>query len=353
MGRLARSLASALLLLALGCNSDGTSLLVGVALAPGTSELPEELRFFARQGSTSLYEDQRLPRSGKLVPTAPPELGTVVIELGGVQGSVDLDVYGLRGGVRRLYGHTRVDLRAGRQTDARLELWLMEPGPCTADRDCAAGSFCSDAGRCAPRRKAGDSCAADTLDAAGNHQCAAGSCADGHCCVEACGGCRACTGPGGTCAEVAAGVEHDQCTGGRSCDGRGGCRAASGQTCQTAGDCASGFCLDGVCCMTACGGACRRCGSGTCMAVIDAVDPRSCSGDRMCDGTGACLKVAGRTCGAGRDCASGFCVDGVCCNAACDSPCQSCRTGTCTLVVNTTDRECTGGKRCDSRGLCR
>jgi hypothetical protein len=351
MGRLARSLASAALLLALGCTADGTSLLVRVALAPGASDLPDELRVFARQGTTTLYDDQRLPRAGKLVATDPPELGTVVIELAGVQGAVDVDVYGLHDGVRRLYGHTRADLRAGRQTQARLELWVMESAPCGSDADCAAGSFCSDGGRCAPLRKPGDPCGADGRDGAGDHQCASASCRDGHCCVEACGSCRACTGPAGTCTEVSAGGEHDLCTNGKSCDGRGGCRRASGVACLTGGDCTSGFCVDGTCCATACGGACRRCGTGACTAVTDAVDPRTCSGDRMCDGTGACLKVPGRSCRSGSDCAGGFCVDGVCCNSACDSPCQSCRSGRCTLVVSATDRECAG--RCDSRGVCR
>src|SRR5207244_3389602 len=32
----------------------------------------------------------------------------------------------------------------------------------------------------------------------------------------------------------------------------------------------------------------------------------------------------GVSCGGGVQCASGFCVDGVCCNTACDGQCQAC-----------------------------
>jgi hypothetical protein len=38
----------------------------------------------------------------------------------------------------------------------------------------------------------------------------------------------------------------------------------------------------------------------------------------------------GGNCGVPSDCQSGFCVDSICCNTACDQPMQTCASGTCT-----------------------
>jgi hypothetical protein len=335
--------------------------LLTVALAPGTIEVPDELRIFARHGTVLLYEDQRLPEAGKLVPRSAAELGTIVINLGEEAGDVDIDIYGIRAGERRLYGHTHVVANSGQQTPARIELWpsprSSDPGgACRADSDCGRDSFCRD-GACGPVKAGGDICAGDSLDVTGNHQCASSVCADGRCCVMACALCQSCTGAGGVCEPLPAGREDaregSQCRGSQSCDGQGGCRKNAGQACVEGKECGSGFCVDGTCCNTACTGACRRCGTGVCTTITSAVDPRTCYGDRICDAAGECLKVQGRSCASGRECATGFCVDGVCCNGACNAACQSCRTGTCTVLSNTTDRECTGGRSCDSRGVCR
>jgi hypothetical protein len=353
-----------LIALALGCGGEErTSVLLTVALAPGTVEVPEELRVFARHGGTSVFEDQRLPKAGKLVPRAVPELGTILLELGDDAGDLDIDVYGVRGGERRLYGHTHVVANAGRQTAARIELWPMAPakppmsgGACKADTDCARETYCLD-GTCGTAKPGGEVCAPDSLDPTGNHQCASNLCADGHCCSTACGLCQACTGAGGACEPLPVGREDVragmECRGAQSCDGRGGCRKNNGQPCVDTAECASGFCVDGTCCNTDCSGACRRCGTGTCTTITNAVDPRTCTNERICDAAGECLKVNGRFCTSARECASGFCVDGSCCNGGCDAPCQSCRTGTCTVLTNARDRECTGTKSCDARGVCR
>ena len=79
-----------------------------------------------------------------------------------------------------------------------------------------------------------------------------------------------------------------------------------GFPCGGAAECASGFCVDGVCCETACSGTCHSCalpGSpGRCLTVAaDNVDPRgeckdngaaACGTNGKCDGTGSCEKYA-------------------------------------------------------------
>jgi hypothetical protein len=62
-------------------------------------------------------------------------------------------------------------------------------------------------------------------------------------------------------------------------------------------------------------------------------DDDGCAG--TCDGSGACKSKQGQTCGAG--CAAGTtCVDGVCCDQACNNPCMACdlsnALGKCTAI---------------------
>ncbi len=115
----------------------------------------------------------------------------------------------------------------------------------------------------------------------------------------------------------------------------------------------SDFCVDGVCCNSACNLPCDRCNvlgfAGTCR-VVAATDPGSpsctpyrcsgdggscatnCSSDVQCATTaycvgGACVpkKANGQTCPTGaRECLSGFCSDGYCCNTACTLACDRC-----------------------------
>ena len=83
-------------------------------------------------------------------------------------------------------------------------------------------------------------------------------------------------------------------------------------------------------------------------AAVDAPHPRDAGADAPHGdkGTGAGCAGAG-------ECASGFCTDGVCCNNACTSPCQSCTTGTCTMVKNGEDvPECVAPMTCNGKGKC-
>jgi hypothetical protein len=100
-----------------------------------------------------------------------------------------------------------------------------------------------------------------------------------------------------------------------------------GDACTSDDACDTGHCVDGVCCESVCG-ACEACaleGSvGVCATVRGDADPDSCSGDATCSQSGACTKKLGVTCSTSAGCDSGFCVDGVCCDSACDGQCEAC-----------------------------
>ncbi len=159
--------------------------------------------------------------------------------------------------------------------------------------------------------------------------------------------------------------------------------SVNGAPCGSAAECASGHCVDGVCCNTACSASCDVCAAslgattdGQCGIAALGVAPappcpggHHCSGlvsfcltscgsdawcapDHYCSAAAACTprKANGSPCdvGAGADClaascracASGSCTDGVCCDAPCAEPCATCSIaggavadGTCTPVA--------------------
>jgi uncharacterized repeat protein (TIGR01451 family)/uncharacterized protein (TIGR03382 family) len=223
---------------------------------------------------------------------------------------------------------------------------------CSSDGQCQAGSYCS-GGRCVAQETEGQACT--SVD-----QCQSGNCVDGYCCDTACNGqCEACGLPGlhGTCSPVTGnpvgvGTTRVACVSdgsacGGTCDGtrRDGCAyPADGISCR------AGSCTAGVATLAA---SCN--GSGTCPATqTQACSPLVC-GASACTGPGACLSDpdcpsgdwcsggvcvaklgAGGTCGADAQCGTGHCVDGVCCDTACNGQCEACdvsgHAGTCTPV---------------------
>ncbi|MEK7705346.1 MAG: integrin alpha, partial [Myxococcota bacterium] len=186
-----------------------------------------------------------------------------------------------------------------------------------------------------------------------------------------CGDLEACIG--GACQSYASTCAADApCAAGWFCDDGGACRKIleDGQACQDGAHCQSGFCADGVCCESACDGLCLACmstltayPSGTCVPVVAGTDPHGeCAGDLACDGVGACYDTPiGATCAGREECPSGHCVDGVCCERACDGTCEACASeltgaadGVCMAVADGSDpqSECEGELTCSGFRNC-
>lgn len=144
---------------------------------------------------------------------------------------------------------------------------------------------------------------------------------------------------------------------------------ANGESCSGAGECESGYCVDGVCCDQACDSGCEACSpavsggthaAGVCSPIPSGSDPlNACY--FACDGSGACepLLPAGADCSDSAACADGHCVDSICCTAACDGVCESCLAaftggtdGQCSFALPLSDpnSECPGGLGCDGEG---
>ena len=246
---------------------------------------------------------------------------------------------------------------------------------CTTAAECVPGRDCI-AGSCGKK--------IDGATCAGDDECSSGFCTDGVCCEARCDGpCLSCaqTGTMGACRPVAAGVPDprqvcrdggkESCGQTGSCDGMGGCaRYAAGTICRpavcqagsttvqvTAGRC------DGVgACQPSSTLACApfACRNGACASSCQVNE--DCAPGRVCDAAGSCGKKGlGQTCGAGSECASTFCVDGVCCNEACSGACRSCSLGRvpgmCAFTASGADdprRICrdNGASSCRENGKC-
>jgi hypothetical protein len=172
----------------------------------------------------------------------------------------------------------------------------------------------------------------------------------------------------------------------------GGEKLVNGRPCAEGSQCGSGQCVDGVCCASACPGACQACNvegsAGTCMPVPAGQDPDNecaedppagCQRDGACDGSGGCrLYPAGVECkpgrcegateygasvcdgkgicraGSSKSCAPNVCT-GNSCGARCTQPgdCQTgfyCAAGTCQPRL-ARGKDCTAASQCQS-GNC-
>jgi Cellulose binding domain len=222
-------------------------------------------------------------------------------------------------------------------------------------------------GQCADNGAA--TCGTDgTCDGAGGCRlyaagttCAAASCA-GTTFTPA----RACNGTGTCVAATTASCDpyvcgtaacKTSCTANADCTSPNSCTAGScgkkptGAACGAGAECNSGFCAQGFCCATACGGTCQSCaltGSvGTCTAVPAGQDPldqcadqgaASCGTDGSCDGSAGCRKYANGTTCAASACAGTALTPARTCDGA----------GTCKTVTATT----CGAYVCGASGAC-
>jgi hypothetical protein len=203
------------------------------------------------------------------------------------------------------------------------------PTSCAKDTDCISGDFCCVAGlpcfttaasqnQCLPRQPNGVACG-------GANQCASDNCVDGFCCESACtGACQQCDATPGTCTIVPAARTGATSCAPYLCDGlHAGCPSS----CTSSAQCTSGF----------------ACNLGVC--------------------TASAKKGIGQMCTVGAECVSSLCVDGYCCDSACDGTCVACNLagalGFCGPAAANSDPHgsCAGdtgcGGSCDGNGNCK
>lgn len=97
------------------------------------------------------------------------------------------------------------------------------------------------------RPLAGEACASDS-------ECKDGLCGRGYCCAAACPTCSQCVEGSGACEPLKWAQDEHSCTSPNVCDGEGVCKLNNGQPCGSDSTlCATAFCVDSVCCGSACG----------------------------------------------------------------------------------------------------
>jgi MYXO-CTERM domain-containing protein len=253
---------------------------------------------------------------------------------------------------------------------------------------------------------------ADGESCSDGDECGSGFCSDGVCCDEACGGddtddCQACSLAAGATTDgvCAARADDDPCDDGDACTQSDSCDAGACvgadpvmcipvDLCHDEGSCDPGTgdcsepekpdgasCDDGVFCNgeeQCAGGVCGAPGGDPCAALVGDADidcSESCDEARaacvaddpagsscgdglsvgLCDGSGQCGFALGEGCLAPTECESGFCVDGVCCEEACDRGCDACdlpgTVGICEVVVSGTVCRSARGD-CDVAEVC-
>ena len=331
--------ARALLVAAAGCGKttqlEPGAVMLDLSVGSGVTT-PDELRISVYDDAGALWNDTRVPASGALTPESATRLGTVLIQPGAAQGALRVHARGFAASARVADGV--LTIAAGSRGTFALRLDAEAPVDGDDDSvpdpidDCPAVANPSQGG-CPGTNDAADDATDDAAPDGGR-------------------------GDGGSNDVVGGGTDAF------SCDASGACNRANGATCADSAQCSSSFCVDGVCCANACLGPCRSCNQpnndGICQPYAQGTNPAAeCTGGTTCNGAGACgsatggPKANGELCGATTDCMSGFCKDGVCCNNACDSPCRTCETGTCTNVTRKPDPpECSGTMTCNAAAKC-
>ncbi len=177
-------------------------------------------------------------------------------------------------------------------------------------------------------------------------QCTSGVCIDRVCCDKACDGqCEACdvAGSRGTC-KVVTGAPHgarpacraplagDDPTCAESCNGTDkGCKFAATTVACSANACAAGVETHASTCNGAgkCGDVIKPCGDFTCGTTAcktSCTVKADCTNPAHFCEAGKCIpqQATGSPCARDEACATGICVDGICCETKCDGQCQAC-----------------------------
>jgi hypothetical protein len=239
-----------------------------------------------------------------------------------------------------------------------------EWGPTGACQNACSGDACT--GECVP---GATRCSSETQLQTCNEQgqflggtACPFACVNGSCGGECAPGSRRCN-PGNGVPQFCGsnGIWQSQapcqfvCSGSGSCGGECApgsrrCSPASGvpQLCSQAGSWQNQTVCPFVCSGGACGGECSP-GSRRCDPASGV--PQLCSNGgiwqnqqgcaRGCQ-NGSCIPQAGlgTACGSARDCLSGFCTDGVCCESQCGGVCAQCEAGTGACITPATDPAC-------------
>lgn len=115
----------------------------------------------------------------------------------------------------------------------------------------------------------------------------------------------------------------------------GSCKKCNGDPCGDLNECASNFCIDGICCVDACMVDCRACNVpnalGKCANLpVGSTDPGTCDAPKACSSLGICEDKApnGTDCGSNGACVTNFCNNGKCQSCQPSDNCGGSRTCT-------------------------
>ncbi|HEY6475136.1 MAG TPA: hypothetical protein VI456_01060, partial [Polyangia bacterium] len=182
-----------------------------------------------------------------------------------------------------------------------------DPGQCPTDSQASCGrdGTCDGAGACR-------SYPSSTVCGPGNCN---GASISGMLVCDGAGACQ--TGPLVICAPFACSTSSNKClttcagdqdcVSGEHCLGGSCGPKAMGVVCGGDNECDSGHCADGVCCSTACGGACQSCNQVGALGICTPTpagqghplclqkDPSTCGTTGVCDGKGGCLDYPANT----------------------------------------------------------
>lgn len=300
-----------LLLLVAGCGGSrvvpesGAALLRFTTDIPSPTPAPDELRLWAYDDGGRLWDAVRVPDKGALAMANAGSYGTLLVQPGTIHGPLRLHVRALAGGVRVMDGVASITgARLGKDTiDLRLSDVALTDGdgddvPDVID-DCVTVANPAQGGceglvppsdAAAPGDADAGSVDGAPHDAAGADASVNDSSSEDVSADAAADASSADAKPGADASGADASATKDG-----SADGCGDACGPPprdkgiGQACTSAGQCVSGFCADGVCCVSACGAACQTCTTGVCLPVTEGKDVPECAGSMTCNKRGNCV----------------------------------------------------------------